>query len=234
LCDVDLDLEILELRRLSRDLRMLSDHIESSRARLDALRSHTATLGALAIDLTLMTSGMSRALTDSMLTWRTRDSSALPTLDEPEATLDEHSAEMVAARSDLRRARARLHMLGVLSDGGDLSDPRANTAPTSPRDADWLREGAGGAGTRIFERLRDSLIDLEAPSGIPRRLLAIALPSKPLEAPLDDCCAICISPLDAGESAVELACAHSFHSTCIREACAHRANCPICRRPVPW
>ncbi len=45
-------------------------------------------------------------------------------------------------------------------------------------------------------------------------------------------CAICLEDLRVGMRGVSLACAHVFHSQCIRDWAQHKAECPVCRKPL--
>jgi hypothetical protein len=251
------DPESEELRRISHDLHALSASVEGNRVRLEALRLQTAAMGMLALEVTLLAASTSRAL-------RAHARAPPPTDDEPLAQVRgvdhghgvqlqpglERSARRqfgepvvplgptlrygapaasarssaAAAAAEVAGARERLLRLG-------LRLPEARAAEGLAPRAQSLVESAGA---RILERLRSTLNDLDSPLGMPRALVSARLPGAPLCAPLDDCCAICLAPMQAGEAVVELACVHTFHGACIREACAHRAACPICRRPVPW
>ena len=46
----------------------------------------------------------------------------------------------------------------------------------------------------------------------------------------DPCCSICLSPLEPGDTVLELLpCRHSFHPDCVRDWLANDASCPLCR-----
>ncbi|KAL6292056.1 hypothetical protein ACE6H2_000198 [Prunus campanulata] len=45
-------------------------------------------------------------------------------------------------------------------------------------------------------------------------------------------CAICLESFEAGEQAMDLSCAHKFHSNCLLPWLHAHPDCPYCRTPV--
>jgi hypothetical protein len=52
-----------------------------------------------------------------------------------------------------------------------------------------------------------------------------------LDKKLEDCCSICMTPMDKDQTVSELGCKHTFHKDCINTYLEkYNYKCPICRK----
>lgn len=247
-----------ELRRLSRDVRALSASMDGNTARLEALRSQTRAVGDLANEVSELASSATRALVTSAAlhsgpdSWRlAREQPAGPgsaaqaqggrgALGAEDASAAASLPPLPAASAQLQEARLRMAARGLRATspaaGGDSGRHhmfrRLRREPGGPRAAAAIAAVAAAA-------LAPDLAAADEPGaaggGIPRARMRSALVPRALERHADDVCAVCLHGMRAGQEVVSLpACAHDFHVACIREACAHRAACPLCRTAVRW
>ncbi|KAG8463915.1 hypothetical protein KFE25_000083 [Diacronema lutheri] len=210
----DCDPSARELRRLTHDVRSLSASVEGNRARLEALREQTEAIGTLALEVSMLASTTNLAFIRSSVGDRSSRSSG-------------QALASARASVPVQTPRAYVHAEEEL----DASLTEDGERPTTH--LSWA-ELMRGRDFEAIEHIRDALDDLDVPRGVPRGVLETALKPHALLAAMSDCCAICLAPMLAGESAVALACSHTFHCSCVREAAMHRAACPICRRVIPW
>mmetsp|Transcript_21797 Transcript_21797/g.64305 ORF Transcript_21797/g.64305 Transcript_21797/m.64305 type:complete len:327 (+) Transcript_21797:14-994(+) len=229
--DTELDgADSRELRWLSRDVRALSASIDGNRARLEAIRDHTAAVNDLVAEVTLLASDATRALISS---------AAIPTSASAfrsSVAASPVRGSSVHSRHEPLTGEPRDAAADGETSAGDDSEHRSQARQRLARlglarAAGSMRQAAGPMS--MFRRLRDVPVPPLELGGIPRSELSAALHAYQLSACIPEAeCAICLSQLRKGQSAVNLDCGHMFHEACIREACAHRASCPLCRTIV--